>query len=366
MNGVMIKSQSSKNILSGNFIGTDVSGIKSLANSLDGVYILDSYENTLQGCTLIENPFVYYNVCSGNVNNGIHVKNSNDTTIQGNFFGIGADNASIVSNGQNGILIDGDSQDTLVGGPIPLGNVCSGNKLNRIYVTDNASSFTTYNTFGGLYAFVGAAPNGHNGLLIDSSGDTQTVRTNVFSGNTLNGIQLTGNANDVTIESNIVGLNTSGTSLLPNNSNGLLINGNANNNIIGKQVVSVIPRNAFSGNNKNGIHITDNASFNKIHLSFIGLSVSGLDSCPNKLNGILIDKNANNNLIGVQNDKPKISSCYISGNNQYGVSINDSAHDNAIINNNIGITVDNNELPNIKGAINNTTPRSSNNIIYNN
>lgn len=364
-NGVLIES-SSKNVLNGNFIGTDVSGIKPLANSLDGVHVLNSDKNVLRGCTITENPFVYYNVCSGNGKNGIHVTDSNDTVIQGNFFGTGANNASIVTNGENGILIDGTSKGILVGGPIPLGNVSSGNTLNGIYVTDSASSFITYNTFGGLYAFGAAAPNGNNGLLIDSCGDNHIVRTNVLSGNLQNGIKLAGNSNDVLVESNIAGLDTKGTSILANNENGLLLCDNTSNNTIGKQVVSVIPRNGFSGNVQNGIYITDNASFNKIHLNFIGLSVSGLDSCPNQLNGVLLDKNANNNIIGVIDDIIKIRSNYISYNTKYGVSITENSHNNAIINNNIGVTIDKREAPNVAGSINNTTPVSSKNIIFNN
>jgi hypothetical protein len=364
-NGVMVDS-SSKNLFNGNFIGTDVSGIKALANWSDGVYILNSKAIVLRGCTITDNPFVYYNVCSGNTKNGIHVSNSKNTIIQGNFTGTGANNASVVANGLNGILIDGTSKKTTVGGPIPLGNVSAGNDLNGVYVTDTASSFITYNTFGGLYAFGGAAPNGNHGLLIDSSGKKLVARTNVFSGNLQNGIRLTGNANKVLLESNIVGLDTKGTAILPNNLDGLVISGNASHNTVGKQVVSVIPRNAFSGNLGNGIYITDNASFNHVKLSFIGLDVSGLTSCPNQLNGVLLDKSSNNNLIGIIDYRQKLRSTYISENLQYGVTINDLSHDNAIINNNIGITVTNASAPNVLGAVNNTTPPTNNNVIFNN
>ena len=42
---------------------------------------------------------------------------------------------------------------------IPLGNVISGNDGNGIDVAGTASGFTSFNTFGGTYAFGGAAPN---------------------------------------------------------------------------------------------------------------------------------------------------------------------------------------------------------------
>ena len=59
-------------------------------------------------------------------------------------------------------------------------------------MTGTARGFTTFNTFGGLHAFGGAAPNGNDGVLITSTGGDNLVRTNVMSGNTRNGIELAG------------------------------------------------------------------------------------------------------------------------------------------------------------------------------
>src|SRR6202020_489004 len=164
-----------------------------LANSGNGVWIDDANDNSLVGCKFVNNPFVYYNVISGNGRNGLRVTNSNNVTVQGNFFGVGANNTAIVKNRLDGILVDGTSANTLVGGVIPLGNVSAGNGLNGIAVLGKAHGFVTFNTFGGLLAFKGAAPNGLNGLLITSTGGDNLVRTNVFSGNKKNGIELAGN-----------------------------------------------------------------------------------------------------------------------------------------------------------------------------
>ncbi len=80
------------------------------------------------------NPFVFYNVISGNGGNGLRVTNSNDTTIQANFIGIGADNLTAVGNALNGVLVEGSSTNTTMGGPIPLGNVDAANGQNGIVV----------------------------------------------------------------------------------------------------------------------------------------------------------------------------------------------------------------------------------------
>ena len=47
---------------------------------------------------------------------------------------------------------------------------------NGIEVADKVSGFTTFNTFGGLLAFKGAAPNGQNGILITSTGGDNLVK----------------------------------------------------------------------------------------------------------------------------------------------------------------------------------------------
>ena len=81
----------------------------------------------------------------------------------------------------------------------------AGNGRNGIEVAGRAHGFVTFNTFGGLLAFKGAAPNGNDGLLITSTGGDNLARTNVLSGNRRNGIELAGNARGVTIEPDIVG-----------------------------------------------------------------------------------------------------------------------------------------------------------------
>ena len=134
-NGVMIDTGSRGNVLNGNFIGTTASGDGALGNAGNGVWIDRAPGNSLVGCKFVNNPFVYYNVISGNCQNGLRVTSSDDVTVQGNFFGVGANNTAIVKNRLDGILVDGSSVNTQVGGVIPLGNVSAGNGRNGIEVT---------------------------------------------------------------------------------------------------------------------------------------------------------------------------------------------------------------------------------------
>lgn len=365
-NGVLIDSDSKNNILYSNYIGTDSSGTNAIPNLFDGVHISNANYNSLIGCEVYNNPFVFYNVISGNEKNGLHITDSSNTIVQGNFFGINKTNDGLLPNKLNGILIDGKSSYTTIGGVIPLGNVCAGNGLNGIYVTDNSSNFITFNTFGGLYAFGGAAPNSENGIKIDSLGlsnkisyNTQDLtRTNVFSGNLKNGIELSGNTLGVTVDPIIAGLNTKGNGSLPNGENGLFIGGTSHNNIIGGNIKSIIPTNAFSGNTQNGILLGEN-SYNNIVLNcYCGTDVVGKSSVPNKLNGIKIADNSSNNIIGDLNFSNNFN--IISGNKEFGVKITEKAENNKIVNNIIGLSITKDSLPNgignfNPGIINNTT-----------
>jgi parallel beta-helix repeat protein len=333
-NGVLIDAGSRGNVLNGNFIGTTASGDGALGNRGNGVWIAGAPGNSLVGCKFVNNPFVYYNVISGNRRNGLRVTNSDNVTVQGNFFGIGANNTTIVKNQLDGILVDGTSKNTHVGGVIPLGNVSAGNGLNGIAVLGKARGFVTFNTFGGLLAFKGAAPNGLNGVLITSTGGDNLVRTNVLSGNKGNGIELAGNASGVTIDPNIVGLNTKGNGVLPNGGDGLLIEGTAHGNFIGGTLVSVIPQNTFSGNLGYGVAITGRAHNNHVFRSFIGTQLLGVKALGNKKGGVLIAGTANRNSIGKTTLFP---ADLISGNTGIGVTLTPGTLRNSVINNYIGL-----------------------------
>ena len=337
--GILIEKGSSQNVLNGNFIGTTADGDGTIANLGDGVGISLSNENSLSGCKFVNDPFVYYNVVSGNRQNGVRITSSNNVVVQGNFFGVGANNSTIVANGRDGILIDGSSQNTQVGGVIPLGNVSAGNIRNGIEVAGTAAGFITFNTFGGLLAFKGAAPNGNDGLLITATGGNQTVRTNVFSGNMNDGVEIGGDASGVTVGPDIIGLSTKGDSSLPNGGNGVVIGGTAHGNVVGDSYHSVIPQNTFSGNLGYGVVLTAGAHDNRIINTFIGTNVLGALALANRKGGIMVGANASHNVIGGLSDDPKVpAKNLISGNGGNGVTLAAGSSYTTVANNWIGLT----------------------------
>jgi parallel beta-helix repeat protein len=347
-NGVLIDGGAELTVLSGNFIGTNNVGTAAIGNLLDGVLIRNANNNQLIGCTFEDNPFIYYNVLSGNGYNGLHIEDSNAILVQANFFGAGANNASMVPNGLHGIWVSGSSAGVQVGGVIPLGNVSAGNKGDGINVSGTASGFTTFNTFGGLYAFQGAAPNDGNGITISSSGGNNLIRTNVFSGNKGHGIELTSTASGVTVDPNVVGLNTEGTGVLTNppvagfgnGGSGIKVSGN--NNYIGGYNGSVIPQNTFSGNARYGIEIASGATGNYIFNSVVGLATTKTTSAGfgNGMGGILIA--GNGNYVKAYNATPSsytgtLYPAYISGNGGVaGVQLSAGTSGNEVVGNYLG------------------------------
>jgi hypothetical protein len=341
--GVHVDAGSRHNMFNGNFIGTSASGDGRIGNRGNGVWLDHAGDNSLTGCKFVNNPFVYYNVISGNGANGLRITDSNNVVVQGNFFGAGANNATPVGNRRDGILVDGSSANTQVGGVIPLGNVSAGNGANGIEVTGRVHGFVTFNTFGGLFAFNGAAPNGNDGVLITSTGGDNLVRTNVMSGNTRNGIEIAGNASGVTVDPDIAGLSTDGNSVLPNGGDGLLIDGSAHGNIIGGSRRSVIPQNTFSGNKGYGVAITGRAHGNLLFGSVLGPAILGFTALPNHKGGLLVGGAAYANIIG---QRPVTKPNLISGNVGDGVILGPLTSHNLVIGNYIGLNRVGRKLPN--------------------
>ncbi len=329
--GVLINYGATRNTLSGNFIGTSASGNVALGNGKDGVAIEKANGNSLIGCTFQQDPFVFYNVISGNRGNGLRITNSNDTTVQANFMGVGANNATVVANGGDGMLVSGSSNNVQNGGPIPLGGVFSGNDKNGIEVRDRAGNVLSYNSFAGLFAFGGAAPNRGDGILITSSGRGNEVLTSIASGNLGNGIELGGNANGALITQVGVGTNTDIHAPLPNGLSGIKISGRARNNTIGGFEASIVPQVTVSSNFGYGIEVAGSARDNRIINTFVGSNFDGTQPLPNARGGILLGPGTQRTTIGSSNPADQVKILFNDGN---GLTI-DTSRGNTVTGNQI-------------------------------
>jgi parallel beta-helix repeat protein len=335
--GVLITAGATANTLSGNYIGTAASGNSALGNAGDGVAIVSANGNSLIGCTITDDPFVFYNVISGNGGNGIRVTNSNNTTIQANFIGLGANNQTAVGNALDGVLVDGSSSGTTMGGPIPLGNVDAANGQNGIVVSGTASFFTSYNTFCGLAAFETYTNLGNHGdgMLITSTGGNILIRTNVITENGNDGIEISGAASGVRVAGNLIGLDTQGNAAMGNKNNGVEIDGTANNNIIGgpQATFNIIPHNAISANGGNGVAIDGNAYDNQVNFSYIGTDLTGQAGFGNAQAGVYLGPGTHSTTVGsVSANLPTV----ISSNAGDGVEMSGTSG-NSVIGSRIGV-----------------------------
>lgn len=344
-NGIYIIKASNSNTIAGNFVGTDATGQSAVGNGGAGIYVKKSDNNVISGCTANDVPFLYYNVTSGNQQWGITIGSGNNNVIQGNFSGIGARNNVMIPNGYDGIEVHGTSKNTQIGGVIPLGNVSSGNTLNGVAVDGSASGTVVFNSFSGIYAFGGAAPNGANGLLATARGGNNLIRTSVFGGNAKDGIHIGGKATGFTIDPVIVGMNTVGTQPIPNGKNGITVTGSANHNTIGGSRRSVMPSTTISGNTGYGIYITKQAHHNKIIWTHVGTEILGVNAAPNGLDGLRLAGKAHDNIIGTKAGSVYRSNIF-SGNAGNGVTLGGGTRDNKVRFNIIGRGTSDIPLPN--------------------
>jgi hypothetical protein len=152
--GVIITSNTTANVVLGNYIGTDAGGSLMVSNVFGGVFLADGASKNLIGGTNAGAG----NVISGNLGNGILLRGSNvvHNTIQGNFIGTIASGLNPLPNTVAGVTVDTGSSSNLIGGTVPgARNVISGNNLGSDYGVIIAGTGTTGNVIEGNYVGVG-------------------------------------------------------------------------------------------------------------------------------------------------------------------------------------------------------------------
>jgi hypothetical protein len=241
---------STRNTVSGNFIGTNASGTASLGNTFWGIELADAPTNTIGGTSPGAG-----NLLSGNDEGGVAIygQDASGNAVQGNLIG------------------------TDYTGTQPLGNAFSG-----IYVGD-AADFNS--------GFTGSASNNTIGGLTPGA-------RNIISANGGAGVWEHGGTGNL-IEGNYIGTDVTGTTALGTQSNGVQIDDGANNNTVGGSVSGA--RNLISGNGAEGVDLSDNGTVqNTIAGNYIGTNAAGTAALPNFGSGVFIWNGASGNTIGGQ------------------------------------------------------------------
>jgi hypothetical protein len=286
------------NLIEGNFIGTDVTGMVARGNSFTGVIIVDSPSNTIGGTTPQAR-----NIISGN---GVGIKllrsNAQGNVIQGNYIGTDLSGSVALGNRTHGVEIV--SSFNTIGGTAPgAGNLISGN--GRGYVSPADGEIRIFYSMGNLIQgnFLGTDVTGTVALGDRSSGIFMLGGTNNTVGGTAPGARnlISGNGNGIEmlsgigniIEGNFIGTDVMGTGGLGNH-RGITLS-NSNDNIIGGAVPeagNVISANAV------GINLSSNSTRNVVLGNLIGTDVSGTSDLGNEFDGVNFFDGAPNNRIG--------------------------------------------------------------------
>ncbi len=103
--------QGSGNVILGNYIGTDVTGLVGMGNDEEGVDLERTDNNTIGGTVAGAG-----NIISANGNNGIRADNSDNNTIHGNYIGVDQSGNNPLGNNSDGIDLYNSSKDNLIGG----------------------------------------------------------------------------------------------------------------------------------------------------------------------------------------------------------------------------------------------------------
>lgn len=295
----------------GNYIGTDVSGTKVLANTGEGI-VLSSVTNGILG----GNSSLHTNLISGNSFDGISMSLCQTCTLQGNHIGTDLAGTTALGNKKNGLKIDDCHFVTVGGSDAGAKNLISGNLQSGINIL-NGSTHTIIagNFIGTNKDGTAALPNSSGIVQRDGSHTLIGKAKNLISGNTYAGIDFF-NVVASSIRGNYIGTNHDGSLALANvfgiaqSENALATLGE--NSIGGTNAAD---RNIIAGNTEFGIWVADTKNISLlIQGNYIGTNAQGTAAIPNK-KGIAIENSLAASTISRAN--------LISGNVR-GISIHDS------------------------------------------
>ena len=289
------------NTLSGNYIGTDRTGLAALANAGGVSYWSAGADNRTVA-----------NILSGNAGAGIGIGNGSvSAVIQGNYIGLGVDGRTVVANGNQGVLVQSGATGTLIGtdangsNDAAETNVISGN-ADGIVIMDAGTTGTLVqgNLIGTDASGLLARGNAWDGIRIENGatgntlGGSSTARRNVIAANGDDGIQIAdGSSHANTVRGNWIGVNAAGTAALGNGGDGIFVSGGADNTTIGGTGAS--DGNWVAAAGFVGIEVDGFSSGTVIQGNRIGTDLAGTANWGPQQNGILLESGARNTTVGV-------------------------------------------------------------------
>ena len=280
--GVLFLSTAYEGQLQGNFIGLDITGAAIVSNPQEA-----DRSNTFDGAGLNGATITIGGTLPGTANviagNGTNVDINDlteggqaaDSIVQGNLIGTDATGKIGIANQGYGVSILHNPTDMLIGGTTPAArNIISGN-LAGVYIFDNSFNNNVQGNYIGVdITGAKALGNVNQGFITGATasdeipagyttiGGSVAGAGNVISGNTADGIQISGTSTSQsypnpqvgnTIQGNFIGTDATGKTSIPNGGNGVDLLSSATNNIIGGSAPG--SGNFIAHNTQNGVLI---------------------------------------------------------------------------------------------------------------
>ena len=160
-------SETTGNVVEGNFIGLKASGTSTLATAADGVNLSGCADNVIGGTAAGAG-----NVISGQLSDGIQINGSNDNLVEGNSIGTDPTGTIALGNTGPGILIQDSSLNNTIGGiGAGAGNTIAFNTGAGVVVGNYSGDPSTGN------AILSNSISGNDALGIDLGDDFITPNT---------------------------------------------------------------------------------------------------------------------------------------------------------------------------------------------
>jgi parallel beta-helix repeat protein len=171
-NGVLIDGAATTlNQVSGNFIGTNVSGTLAIPNLGSGVRLDNGAHHNLVGSTLLNTE---RNVISGNAGYGVYLlAGANHNTVDGNFIGLTASGLAGLGNDFAGVAIISSPSNAIASAGTGTGQYISANGDEGIYVFGSASTYIGWTNYIGVgLDLTTTLGNGADGIRLDQAANT--------------------------------------------------------------------------------------------------------------------------------------------------------------------------------------------------
>ena len=340
-NGVEIAGSGTNNdVVAGNYIGTDVTGLVRLANN-NGIEFSDvnPANNTIGGTAAGAG-----NVISGNTNDGI-LLDGTGTVVESNLIGTDKTGTAPLGNYKGIQVLDQNGPGIVIGGTTASArNLISGNAADGIAVEGASTGPLIIGNYIGTdisgQHIISGTPQLEGVALYESSGVTvggaSAGQGNLVSGNRDDQVRISNQgATGNQVIGNFIGTDYTGNAGLvegpTGSSGGVIIYGGAQGNTIGGTAAGA--GNTISNNAGAGVRVYDSGTNSNVVLgNMIGTNSTGQVALPNQGDGVSISQGSNNTIGG----NVAGSSNVISGNQGSGVDLLGGATGNVVQGNYIG------------------------------